>query len=166
MLRRLRPHLSYANVVSTVCLFVLLGGSAYAAVSLTRGSVKGKHIAKNAITSAKVKNRALRARDLAPGVLPAPGISNIVVHRTDVNVPGGGDDEHVDVQCAVDERMVGGAAAPINTSAEVLASRPASDANGNPPEDGGSFTHWAVRARATGNSGSTVRVFAICAQMR
>jgi hypothetical protein len=172
MLRRLRPHLSYANVVSTVCLFVLLGGSAYAAVSLKRGSVRGKHIAKNAITSTKVKNRALRAGDLARGVLPAPGISNIVVHRTDVNLPAGpvdnapGDDAHIDVECAVDERMIGGAAAPINTSAEVLASRPASDANGNPPEDGGSFTHWAVRARTTGDAVSTVRVFAICAQTR
>jgi hypothetical protein len=166
MLARLRPHLSYANVVSTLCLFVLLGGTAYAATALTRGSVKGKHIAKNAITSAKVKNRSLRAADLRAGVLPAPGISNVVVHRTDVNLPGGGQDEHVDMQCAVDERMIGGAAAPINTSAEVLSSRPAIDANGNPPEDGGSFTHWSVRARTTGNFGSTVRVFAICAQTR
>jgi hypothetical protein len=164
MLRRLRPHLSYANVVSTVCLFVLLGGSAYAAVSLTRGSVKGKHIAKNAITSAKVKNRALRARDLALGVLPAPGISNVIVHRTDINLAAGQDD-HVSVNCAVDERMIGGAAAPFNTSAEVVSSRPATDDNGTPPEDGGTFTHWSVRTRSTG-APSTVRVFAICAQMR
>src|SRR2546421_305995 len=30
-MRRLRPRLTYANVVSTLCLFILLGGGAYAA---------------------------------------------------------------------------------------------------------------------------------------
>ena len=32
--RRIRPHLSYANVMSTVAVFVALGGSSYAAVTL------------------------------------------------------------------------------------------------------------------------------------
>lgn len=66
----MRKHLTYANVVSTVCLFVLLGGTSVAAVALTRGSVKGKHIARNAVTSAKVKNRSLRAKDFAKASLP------------------------------------------------------------------------------------------------
>ena len=68
---KVRNHLTYANVVSTLCLFVLLGGSAYAAVSLKRNSVKGRHIAKNAITSAKVKNASLLSEDFARGQLPA-----------------------------------------------------------------------------------------------
>jgi hypothetical protein len=67
----MRKHLTYANVVSTICLFVVLGGTSVAAVTLTRGSVKGKHIARNAVTSAKVKNRSLRARDFARASLPA-----------------------------------------------------------------------------------------------
>ena len=68
---RLRNHLTYANVVSTLCLFILLGGSAYAAVALKRNSVKGKHIAKNAVTSKKVKNASLLSTDFAAGQLPA-----------------------------------------------------------------------------------------------
>src|SRR5918995_1686027 len=67
----MRKHLTYANVVSTICLFVVLGGTSVATVTLTRGSVKGKHIARNAVTSAKVKNRSLRARDFARASLPA-----------------------------------------------------------------------------------------------
>jgi hypothetical protein len=49
---------------------VALGGSSYAAITLKRNSVKGTHIAKNAVTTAKVKNRSLLARDFAPGQLP------------------------------------------------------------------------------------------------
>jgi hypothetical protein len=63
VLTKLRKHVTYANVVSTMCLFILLGGSAVAAVKLQRNSVKGKHIARNAITSPKVKNGSLLAQD-------------------------------------------------------------------------------------------------------
>ena len=61
--RRMLPHalvnrLSYANVASTVCLFILLGGSAYAAVSIT-----GKDVRNGSLTSADIKDHSLRARD-------------------------------------------------------------------------------------------------------
>ena len=71
MLARLRSRLTYANVMATVAVFIALGGTSIAAINLTRGSVKGKHVARNAITSPKVKNRALRAIDFARGQLPA-----------------------------------------------------------------------------------------------
>jgi hypothetical protein len=63
--------LSYANVMATLALFVALGGSSYAAVELSRGAVKTKHLAAGSVTSAKVKNRTLRARDFRAGQLPA-----------------------------------------------------------------------------------------------
>jgi hypothetical protein len=34
--------------MATIAVFIALGGTSVAALSLTRGSVKGKHIAKNA----------------------------------------------------------------------------------------------------------------------
>jgi hypothetical protein len=71
MFANLRARLTYANVVSTLCLFVVLGsGTAYAAVNLAAGSVKTRHLAKNAVTSPKVKDRSLRAQDFALGQLP------------------------------------------------------------------------------------------------
>ncbi|MEA2367005.1 MAG: hypothetical protein QOE69_3224 [Thermoleophilaceae bacterium] len=70
MLTRLRQRLTYANVMATIAVFIALGGSGYAAVSLQRNSVKGKHIAKNAVTSSKVKNRSLKRIDFARGQLP------------------------------------------------------------------------------------------------
>ena len=81
MLARLRPHLTYANVVASLALFVALGGSSYAAVQLSKKSVKSKHIARSAVTAAKIKNNAvtsgkvkdgsLLSLDFAAGQLPA-----------------------------------------------------------------------------------------------
>lgn len=66
-------RLSYANVVATLALFLALTtGGAYAAGKL----IRGKQIARNAITSPKVKNGSLRAADLNGALvkqLAAPG---------------------------------------------------------------------------------------------
>jgi len=58
-MKRLQPRLTYANVVSTICLFLLLGGGAYAAFKLPRNSVGTNQIKNNAITGAKIKNGAI-----------------------------------------------------------------------------------------------------------
>lgn len=81
-MRAIRDRISYANVVSTLALFlVVAGGSAFAANQLAKNSVGAKQlkknavtaakIKKNAVTTAKVKNGSLRAIDFAPGQLPA-----------------------------------------------------------------------------------------------
>ena len=81
MLSTLRPRLTYANVVSTLCLFIVLGGSSYAAVTLNKNSVRSTHIkngqvtrvdlARNSVDTTKVANSGLLAEDFAPGQLPA-----------------------------------------------------------------------------------------------
>lgn len=58
-----RPQLSYANVMSTIAVFIALGGTSYA---VARNSVGNLQLRKNAVTSAKVKDRSLRSSDLAP----------------------------------------------------------------------------------------------------
>jgi hypothetical protein len=65
-----RPRLSYANVVASLALFVALGGSSYAVIQLSKGSVKTRHIAKNAVTTKKVRDASLLAQDFAPNQLP------------------------------------------------------------------------------------------------
>ena len=54
MLRRLQRHLTYANVVSTLCLFILLGGSAYAAITIT-----GKNVRNSSLTWRDLKRNTL-----------------------------------------------------------------------------------------------------------
>jgi len=55
MLGRLLSHLTYANVVSTICLFVVLSGTAYAAMILPINSVGRAQLKANAVTSSKVQ---------------------------------------------------------------------------------------------------------------
>jgi hypothetical protein len=76
---RVRRHLTYPNVISTLCLFVLLGAGAYAA-GLGKNSVKSKQIqngavktadlADNSVTSAKVADGSLLGKDFASDQLP------------------------------------------------------------------------------------------------
>lgn len=71
-MKHLRPKLTYANVISTVCLFLLLaGGTAFAAAEiLPKGSVGTKQLKNGAVTAKKVKPGSLTASDFAPKQLP------------------------------------------------------------------------------------------------
>ena len=64
MLRRIRNRLTYANVVSSMALFVALGGVSYAAVKLPKNSVGPTQIKKNAVTGSKVRNSSLTGSDV------------------------------------------------------------------------------------------------------
>jgi hypothetical protein len=62
--------------VAYLALFVALGGSSYAAITITgknvkNGSLTGKDIKNSSLTTSDVKNRALLARDFKRGQLPA-----------------------------------------------------------------------------------------------
>ena len=72
----MRPKLSYANVVSTLCLVLLLsGGAAYAAGHLGKNTVGPKQLKKNAVTTAKVKNEAITASKVKKGTLTGTQIN-------------------------------------------------------------------------------------------
>jgi hypothetical protein len=76
----IRPRLTYANVVATLALVLVVGGgTVYAAVkigkndvkskNIAKGAVKGSDLGKNAVTSPKVKDGSLQLADLAKGVI-------------------------------------------------------------------------------------------------
>lgn len=62
---------SPALVISCIALFVALSGTGYAVSKLPRNSVGSAQIKKNAVTSAKVRDRSLLAKDFKSGELPA-----------------------------------------------------------------------------------------------
>ena len=62
----LRRHLSYSNVVSTLCLFVVLGGTSYAVAS---GSIGSREIKNNSIRSKDIRNGELGGADIRNGAL-------------------------------------------------------------------------------------------------
>ncbi len=62
----LRRHLTYANVVATLALFLVLsGGAAYAAAKLDKNSVGTKQLKNGAVTTAKIKNGAVTGAKVA-----------------------------------------------------------------------------------------------------
>jgi len=67
----LRKRLTYANVMSSVAVFLALGGAAFAAAQLPKNSVGTKQLKKNAVNSAKIKDSSLKAIDFQAGQLPA-----------------------------------------------------------------------------------------------
>jgi hypothetical protein len=84
----IRKRLTYANVMSSIAVFLVVGGAtAFAALGkntvgtrqLKKNAVNSAKIKKNAVNSAKVKNHTLRAVDFKAGQLPAgaPGPQGI-----------------------------------------------------------------------------------------
>src|SRR5579862_6895337 len=76
------------NAVAYLALFVALGGTSYAAVSIPRNSVGTNQLKNKAVTGPKVKRHSLTAADFQAHSLPAgpkgatgpAGLSASVVH--------------------------------------------------------------------------------------
>jgi hypothetical protein len=62
---------SPALVIACLALFVALGGTTYAAVTLPRNSVKAKRIAKDAVGASEIKKSAVRTGEVKNGTLRA-----------------------------------------------------------------------------------------------
>lgn len=78
----MRERLTYANVMSTIAVFVAVGlGSAYAADKITskdlaKGAVKSKAIKNKTIVGKDVKDGSIAPADLSPIVVKTPELGN------------------------------------------------------------------------------------------
>jgi hypothetical protein len=81
-MKRLSRKLTYANVISTICLFLLLGGGAAFAASkvhLGKNAVGANQLKKNAVTNAKIKNGAVTNAKLKDDAVTNVKIQNDAV---------------------------------------------------------------------------------------
>jgi len=70
VMKKIRGKLTYANVVSSLCLFLVLGGgAALAATHLKRNSVGTAQIKDGAVTAAKVESDSLTGAQIAESTL-------------------------------------------------------------------------------------------------
>ncbi len=67
MLRALRDRLTYANVMATIAVFIALGGTTYAAVTIT-----GRDIKDGSLTGRDVKRNSLTGKQIAEAHLSDP----------------------------------------------------------------------------------------------
>lgn len=69
-MKKLRAQLTYANVMATIAVFLVLGGgAAVAAGGLGKNSVGPNQLKKNAVTTAKIKNGAVTGAKIRLGSL-------------------------------------------------------------------------------------------------
>lgn len=78
---RLRRHVTYANVVSTLALvFAVGGGGVYAA-----SKIGGQEIKKGAVRSFQIKNKQVRRQDIAGGSINTRKVSNNSLTGKDID---------------------------------------------------------------------------------
>jgi hypothetical protein len=76
---KLKRHLSVANVLSCIALFVALSATAVAATKLSAGQVKAVNIATGAVTNPKLKNLGVTSSKIANGTIVAGKLKNSAV---------------------------------------------------------------------------------------
>lgn len=77
MVRKIRPKLTYANVMVTILAVLVIGGSgAYAAAKLKNGSVTTKKLANNSVTTKKLAGGAVTSAKIAGGAIIGSSIAN------------------------------------------------------------------------------------------
>jgi hypothetical protein len=162
---RLRPP-SAALVVAGLALAVALTGGAYAvSTALPRNSVGPAQLKANAVNSAKVQNRSLRAADFAIGQIPKgpqgpvgaagpqgpPGTSGVQqISSTGPSNSTGPKSFQVD--CPSGKRAIGGGGTLLGTTTNTFlsTSRPSDAGTGwiatGRESSGGNAGNWAVQA--------------------
>ena len=66
----MRKRITYANVMATVAVFLALGGTSYAVTKLPKNSVGTAQLKADAVTSLKIKNGSLVAKDFGRNQIP------------------------------------------------------------------------------------------------
>ncbi len=88
-----RPRLTYANIVSTLALFLALGGGAAYAASkihsgdIAKGAVKTSKMSKRAVTSGKLAIGAVRSNQIADGAVGSKQIGVAAVAPSNLQFP-------------------------------------------------------------------------------
>jgi len=94
VLTRLRSKFSYANVMATIAVFLMLTGIGYAVAALPKksvgpkqlknGAVRTKKIKKSAVNASKIKQGAVGRSEIASGAVNTGKISNQSVTRSKI----------------------------------------------------------------------------------
>jgi len=162
-MKRLRGKLTYANVISTLCLFLVLGGGAYAASQLPKNSVGAKQLKNGSITLAKLSGAAKSALKGATGPAGpagpqgpkgdagAAGATNVVVRvgSTQLN--------ESTASCHSGEVATGGGGFTPNPEEVLWGSFPQQENEGERP------TAWVAGAETLAGNPGEVTAYVICA---
>jgi hypothetical protein len=187
----MRPRsgfLSPATVLAGIALLVALGGTGYAAIVLPANSVGTLQLKNSAVTSVKVKDRTLLARDFALGQVPAGPVgptgpagpagpagatgpagaaAGAIVHVTAVAASPGATTSGV-AACATGQKATGGGAYLLGATTDtdhLTVSAPVVASGGGlftTVADGGTATGWYASMYSSGPVSRTLNIYVIC----
>lgn len=80
-MKQIRKHITFANVMSSIAVFLVLGGgAAYAAKKIGSNEIKGNSITtgklkKNAVTASKIKSNSITTAKIKNGAVTGPKVN-------------------------------------------------------------------------------------------
>jgi hypothetical protein len=112
---RLRRHISYANVMATIAVFIALGGTSYAVLHIgsedvADNSLRSRDIRNNTVRGRDIRDHTLRARDLTRNSLGG----GVIKESSLGTVPSAGNAERVGGATTQDLRVK----CPLDTAAQ------------------------------------------------
>jgi hypothetical protein len=81
MFVRILSNLSYANVMATIAVFIALGGTSYAVVSLPRNSVGKQQLRNRSVGSPELRSSAVRSKHIHNGSITTKDIADALARR-------------------------------------------------------------------------------------
>ena len=141
---------------------------------IDNGSLTGSDVKNGSLTSSDVGDGSLLASDFRAGELPSGpagpagpqgpgGLSDVVVRRTDVTVPGNSKEEAT-ASCANGELAVGGGAGhsgAANEDVYVIFAAPL-HADGSAPDDGEPAGRWMAGLNNNASGSRAMSVYVLC----
>jgi hypothetical protein len=84
--KQIRKRLTYANVMSSIAVFLVLGGAtALAASQLGKNTVGSKQLKKNSVTAAKLKNKAVTTGKIADKAITGAKVADGTLTGANIN---------------------------------------------------------------------------------
>ncbi len=91
-MRAIRERITYANVMSSLAVVLVLGGGTALAAGLAKNSVGSKQLKKNAVTTAKIKKNAVTGAKVKVSTLatvPSANSANSAINAGNADSLGG-----------------------------------------------------------------------------
>lgn len=86
-MNRIRKRLTYANVMSSIAVFLVLGGAtALATTQLAKNSVGTKQLKRNSVTAAKIKKNAVTNAKIKKDAVTGAKVKNQSLTGSDINL--------------------------------------------------------------------------------
>jgi hypothetical protein len=145
-MRRIREHLTYANVMATIAVFVALGGGAYALDG--RNSVDSGDIQRNAVKSSDIARGAVKGSEIANGRVGAADLGRIIEVSNTIQIPANSNEGTLG-QCPAGTQVISGGGFPGFNSGTLVVFK-AQDNN------------WRVDARNSANMPMALTAYAYC----